>query len=361
MTTGDYSKAIHYNFVDFIRIFGIAGIIWAHVPIFPPKNFNPLLFDLQYLYFPFMQFWKFGVINFFMISGFLLRGKLEYNHFSYLKKRFLAVTKPYIFALTIFALLYGYHVYRQVSPNSTIVNTVYYMFSKIVLNTSFWFIPSYFLSLTILMLSKKYINSIFYGLLLFSITLALAIVSTYFHNMAVPYLDMALGFPFFLWLGYTINDKILIAKILRRSNFLPLAILTIVGLGLSSFESYHLYTNQLPTYFNTLRLSNIIYSISIFFFMMHFFNKTSTRNVLNKIKSNSYSMYLYHPIFAWVVVPKIGVSIERVFGVSIFEYSFIYFSIIFIFTYLFIFLSTYLLVRILQRIKPLSWLIINGN
>jgi fucose 4-O-acetylase-like acetyltransferase len=349
------TKPIHYNFVDFIRILGVAGIIWAHVPIFPPQNFNPLHFDYYFLYFPFMLFWKFGVINFFMISGFLLKGKLDNNPFDYLKKRFLVLMKPYMLALILFSLLYGYHVLGQISPDSTMTESIYYVINKIVLSTSFWFVPSYLVCLTTLVLTRKYVNSLYYGLLLFLVTLAIAITSAYFPQDTIPYLDMAVGFQFFLWLGYSINNKVLVDRILQKSNFFPLLILVMSALAFSSFECHQLCINQSPTYFNILRVTNIVYSVLMFVFMMHVFNNVKSNNILSKVKSNAYSMYLYHPIFAWVVAPKVGIIIENVFSIEIFQYAFIRFSAIFILTYLLIFLATYILVKILKHFPALTW------
>jgi fucose 4-O-acetylase-like acetyltransferase len=349
------SRNLHYDFVDFIRLLGIAGIVWAHVPIFAPQDFTPLRFDYYFLYFPFMLIWKFGVINFFMITGFLIKGKLDANPYTYLKKRLRTISRPYLFALTLFALLYGYHVVGQLAPNTSLVTSIYHVINKVVLSTSFWFIPSYFISLTILVLTRKYIKSMYYGLILFFITLVIGITSTYFPLIAIPHLDIAFGYLFFLWLGYTLNDKLLIDKIMLKSNFIPLLILAVSCLGLSCLESYQLCIDKFPTYFNILRLSNIAYSIAMFMLMMHFFNHVQISNILLKLKSNSFELYLYHPIFAWVIAPKAGLIIQSFFGIKIFKYSFMHFSMVFIFTYLLIFLASYILVRALERYKILSW------
>jgi fucose 4-O-acetylase-like acetyltransferase len=349
------SRNIHHSFVDIIRVFGIAGIIWAHVPIFAPVDFTPLRFDYKSLYFPFMLFWKFGVINFFMISGYLLKGKLEADPFAYLKRRLIVVGKPYLIALTIFTLPYGYHVWRELNVDTSLTSSICYLINKIVLSTSFWFIPSYFVSLTIIVLTRRYIKNFVYGATLFLITLSVAILSVYFPSVSIPHLDILIGYTFFLWLGYTLNNNILIDKILTKSNFFPLTILAVLGLAVSCVESYKLCAGQYSTYFHILRPSNIAYSVVMFMLMMHLFNGIVTPNMLLKLKSNSFELYLYHPLFAWVIAPKTGLILQDLFDISSFTYSFRYFSINFIITYLFIFIGSYLLVTTLKRSKRLRW------
>jgi peptidoglycan/LPS O-acetylase OafA/YrhL len=82
-------EAKGYPFVDWIRMISMIGIIWAHTPNFEgTKSYNSL--DDITLYFFFMNFFKFGVICFFLISGFLLAGKIQQEPaISYFKRRVL--------------------------------------------------------------------------------------------------------------------------------------------------------------------------------------------------------------------------------------------------------------------------------
>jgi fucose 4-O-acetylase-like acetyltransferase len=92
----------NFPFIDLIRFLSMMGIVWAHVVLWPPvTNGSTELLEDNYMqaYIPFKQIFKFSVICFFIVSGFLLGDKISnVNGFTYFKKRFTTTIKPYLIA-----------------------------------------------------------------------------------------------------------------------------------------------------------------------------------------------------------------------------------------------------------------------
>jgi peptidoglycan/LPS O-acetylase OafA/YrhL len=69
------NKKYIYPFVDLIRFISMLGIVWAHTDAFPLQvnsfEFLKNIGDVEY-FIVFKQIFKFSVVCFFMISGFLL-------------------------------------------------------------------------------------------------------------------------------------------------------------------------------------------------------------------------------------------------------------------------------------------------
>lgn len=326
----------HYSFIDSIRMVSMMGIVWAHISLFSFKKLDYNAFDNISIYLPFMQIWKFGVINFFMISGFLLKEKLDLNHpFLYFKHRIKNILKPYLIAFILCGILTILQLWKhQLLYNSNPSSVL----EKLVFQTPFWYIPNYLICLFIIIITSKFINSFYYGLVLLAITLYYSILSVYLKNSYIPHSEVLLGYVFFLWLGYTFNSKNLLNFFLKI-KWPILIILILATFALSSYESYILYINSYKSYFSILRISNVLYSIVAFIILAKLFSQTNLGDKFAGLQKNTYGIYLYHYFFVSFIIPQIGFFIERKFQFQIFTYHIKYF----ILSYLIVFVISYIL------------------
>ena len=333
--------SVNYPFVDWIRMISMVGIIWAHTPGFDnDQSFSDL--DNPAMYFFFMAFFKFGVICFFMISGFLLARKMnEVPAVQYFKNRVSVTLYPYLFAFGLIILLFIFKTQILKQPSGyTLGSYVSFMF----FTSSLWFLPNYWVSLLAILSFKKYLNSIYLGLMFLTLT----IVFTYFYvytEYARPHAHAIFGFVFYLWLGYYIGRKRLH---LYFENW-NLAILVSAFVGcylLTSYESLLLYNSELKEPLSILRISNQIYSISAFILMVRLFRKPLVSKLINPRKE-TFGIYLYH-MFPLAVL-AFGLKILEKFDVNTYSNYTPVFIGWFLLKFVFVYISTLLIVKVLLK------------
>lgn len=169
----------YYPFVDWIRMISMIGIVWAHIS-------NETLIEQYsptsdiYLFSFFMNFWKFGVICFFMISGFLLGSKIKTTSpLSFFNKRLAVTGKAYLLVILLTLFLYLVKNYIFHLPSS---KTFFPFVHEMLFKSSLWFLPNYWIGLIIILLFRKYLDNFEFGLVLFAITLFFARYFVYSSN-----------------------------------------------------------------------------------------------------------------------------------------------------------------------------------
>jgi hypothetical protein len=333
--------SVNYPFVDWIRMISMVGIIWAHTPSFDTnQSFGDL--DNLPLYFFFVAFFKFGVICFFMISGFLLARKMnEVPARQYFKNRVKVTLYPYLFAFALIILLFLFKTQVLNQPSGySFGSYVSFMF----FTSALWFLPNYWVSLLALLSFKKYLNSIFLGLGFLTLTA----IFTYFYvytEYARPHAHALFGFVFYLWLGYYVGRKRL--HLYFEHWNLPLLILVFISCYiLTSVECLLLFQADLKEPLSTLRLTNQLYSISAFVLMVRVFRKPIVSKLFNPRKE-TFGIYLYH-MFPLAVL-AFGVKILDKFGIHTFSNDTSVFIGWFLLKFVFVYISTLLLVKVLLR------------
>ena len=332
---------INYPFVDWIRMISMVGIIWAHTPSFDhDQSFSDL--DNLPLYFFFMAFFKFGVICFFMISGFLLARKInQVPPTQYFKNRVKVTLYPYLFA---FALIVGLFIFKTQILNQASGYTLGSYVSFMFFTSALWFLPNYWVSLLAILSFKKYLNSAYLGLMFFTLTA----IFTYFYvytEYARPHAHALFGFVFYLWLGYYIGRKRLH---LYMENW-SLALLVIAFIGcyiLTSYESILLYSNSLAEPLSILRVSNQLYSVCAFILMVRVFRKPLVSKLFNPRKE-TFGIYLYH-MFPLAVL-AFGIKILDKFHIDTFSNYTPLFIGWFLIKFVFVYVATLLIVKVLLR------------
>jgi peptidoglycan/LPS O-acetylase OafA/YrhL len=293
------------------------GIVWAHVVVWPyNKNGATNLFEDSYMqaYIPFKQVFKFAVICFFMISGFLLGDKItSVNGFVYFKKRFNNIIRPFLVAFLSFLgllMIRKYVLDRQVTESNSFGSIVEYC----VFGTPFWYVPNYLVCLSIILAFRKYLQSWYFGTVLFCITLIYTFLTVYNATYASAHTTALLGFVFYLWLGAYIRQKGIINNILKAKTSILLTI-TVLLFVLSSIESYWLYKHALQ-YENILRMFNQLYSVAMFALLVKLGSSNINYGIFEPRKE-SFGIYLYHCFFIYFVFPKGIILIKKYLGIEI--------------------------------------------
>lgn len=337
LTSTSQKEAKKYPFIDFIRFISMMGIVWAHTEAFP---FNSSYYDFlknhgnaEY-YILFKQVFKFSVFCFFMISGFLLGDKItEVSPMVYLKKRMYSTLRPYLISLVLFMSLYFirsiFFLNVHYSLISAIKETLY-----IIIGTPYWFIPTYFVSLIVILLLIKYIDSYLFGAFLFVITLLFTFpIELNTHHLIGPN-TVFFGYIFYIWLGIFIRRKNLIEKF-KSLNIYLLLIVVVAFFLASSYESLWLFNRNEHLFFNILRFTNQLYGISFFIFLVRICPDNLNFGFFNPRKE-TYGVYLYHFFFVVFTFPLIYKWLElnttwnfnntfTVIGLSVIHFMFCYF------------------------------------
>jgi hypothetical protein len=333
--------SVNYPFVDWIRMISMVGIIWAHTPSFDTnQNFADL--DNLPLYLFFMAFFKFGVICFFMISGFLLARKMnEVPAGQYFKNRVKVTLYPYLFAFALIILLFLFKTQVLNQPSGySFGGYVSFMF----FTSALWFLPNYWISLLALLSFKKHLNNWYVGLGFLSLTS----IFTYFYvytEYARPHAHALFGFVFYLWLGYYIGRKRL--HLYFENWNLTLLIVVFIGCYiLTSLESHWLFQEKLKEPLSILRISNQFYSVSAFILMVRLFRKPMVSRLFNPRKE-TFGIYLYH-MFPLAVL-AFGVKIMDKFGIYTYSNYTPVFIGWFLLKFVFVYVATLILVKVLLR------------
>lgn len=293
------------------------GIVWAHVVLWPTtRGGSTELFNDSYMvaYIPYKQIFKFAVICFFMISGFLLGDKITTtDSIQYFKNRFNTTIKPYLIAFSVFLgllLIRAFLLKRNVTDTNSLGSIIKFC----IYNTFFWYLPNYFICLAVILVFKKYLKSWYLGLSLLCITLLYTILTVYTNTFSAGHSTALFAYVFYLWLGAFIRHKNLVNNIIK-SRLYPILALAICLFALSSLESYILYKLDLQ-HFNILRIFNQLYSVAMFVLLVKLGSKKMNFGIFNPRKE-SYGIYLYHGFFVYFVFPKLIILINDYLGIQL--------------------------------------------
>lgn len=303
-------EKVSFDFIDSIRCVAMIGIVFEHCTVLgEPKTSD---FYLGMLHVSVMQFFKFATIVFFLIAGFLINHKFtEYTPGQYLKNRFKNTIKPWLFWLHVLllcnigSLLFRAFKFResQILPD----NFFHYLgeqYYHIIVSTSFWFILNFLICISILLLFKRYIYKLWFGLNLCCVSLFYGL--NLYHGWIITNHTTALfGFVFYLWIGAYANryHKELFAFI----NKVPMwcfIIITAFFFVLADLETLYLKSLAINDIYNTLRVSNILYSLSFFLILL----KIGSIGFINKYfkpRSSTFGIYLIHHIVILHIITEL--------------------------------------------------------
>lgn len=309
-------KKKNYEFVDSIRGLSMIGIVAEHAIFLDVNIYNPTdalsITTLATL----IQLVKFGTICFFLLAGFLIGENFSNTTaLSYLKKRVKNTFLPWIFwsLFFLFIVVLGNVVaaykfnngHMDADYGSQFIDHV----KMVYLYTSYWFIPNFLCCISILLVFRRKLYSYYLGaaLLLFTLIYTINIYGEWIeprHSTAL------LGFVFFLWLGAQINKNLTaIETWLNKTPVYLWVVLVILTLIAGVKEELFLRSLHSVDQYNSLRFTNIVYSLVCFFFLL----RLKRFRFINKLKprETTYGIYLIHFIIVYAVIPEIFPSLRH--------------------------------------------------
>ena len=300
----------NFDFVDTIRCISMIGIVFEHSEQIGVPHYSEL--SSQLFQASFMQFFKFATIAFFLIAGFLINYKFtEYTPWQYMKNRFKSTIGPWAFWLNIMVLLTVAHVFFLVyvkhessempSDFLAYVGNLYY---DVTFFSSFWFILNFLVCIAILLIFKKFIYNKYYGLILGLLSLFYS-VNLYYGWIITSHSTAMFGFVFYLWLGAYMNKyyEQVMGFVKRNSIWLFIGV-TAVCFVLADIETIYLKGLENKDAYNTLRITNILYSLSFFALLLKIGPIASINTYLQPRKT-TFGIYLLHQIILTHVISEI--------------------------------------------------------
>lgn len=299
-----------YSFVNWVRLVAMFSIVYEHcLNLHNPNESARQLINgnvhwvqsvSQTQAMPWIvQPLKFGTICFFLISGYLLGKHLSPSDspWLYYRRRLQVVGIPYLIAAGLFFLLTIRTVGILRGRYDVALWTPTYLlnsFQSSILFSSYWFILSFLIVLGLFLLIWPKSEQPWFGWLTGAISLFYGL-NVYFnwveqrHNLAMP------AYLFYLWAGVWLSRRNTILGYLQR---LPNAELTgalLLSLMLAVIESTYLWQLQSISPFNSLRLSNQLFSVLAFVWLLR--NDFSHRFTWLNPRTESFGIYLYHLYF----------------------------------------------------------------
>lgn len=343
----------NFDFVDTIRCISMIGIVFEHSEVFGVANYAS--FYTSFAQAAGIQFFKFATVAFFLIAGFLINHKfVEYTPLQYLKNRFKSTIGPWAFWVNVFVILnvvgiifVAFFKYNRdgklPSPFLNFIGQEYY---NVIFTTSFWFIPNFLICIAILLLFKRYIYSVWFGLIL-GITSLFYSVNLYHGWIKTQHPTALFGFVFFLWLGAYMNRHIdVVFNFIKKTSYTWMIGLTTVLFILASLEIVHLKSIFSQDPYNTLRVTNIAYALSFFFLLL----KVGSIPMVNQIflpRKTTYGIYLLHHI----IILKVLLELFRPFHFQVTTMTFIDTITYSLLRFAAAYLISFLLVRVFLRTK----------
>lgn len=324
----DEAKTV-YPFVDLIRFIAMMGIVFAHTDALP-EGIEAFTFfknsgDIG-AYIVFKQTFKFSVVCFFMISGFLLGDKIgSVTPATYFKRRLRSTLRPFIIAFIFFICLLIVRDYFNGTQTINLLDpkSIYY----IIFYTPYWYLPTYFIGLFTILLFNRYLDSLWVGAGLLAVTAAYTFPGLY-HSDFGSHSTSIFAFVFYLWLGVFIRRKNLTGKIKVIPVYVLVAAICVTFL-LACYQAYNLLMADNSYFFNNLRVFNQLYGLSVFLFLVRISPPLPYFFGLNPRKE-TYGIYLYHFPVIIFLFPVFTAFTENVFNLPFYSYN-IYLTLVFSF------------------------------
>jgi membrane-bound acyltransferase YfiQ involved in biofilm formation len=287
--------SVHQNhpFVNNVRFWSMFSIIAIHC-IWSPIFSND---DLRTHHFQFtlVQILKFGSIDFFLISGFLLGERIDQcSSWHYLRRRLRKIGGPWVFWAGISVI--GLFIEDQFTgrlAGLSLPSQLWQRIDQIFVASIYWFVPNMLFALGILLLFRRLLDHVSFGLVLGAFS-AFYGINAYFSWFASDHKVALFGFAFYLWLGTQAARHF--DGLLRFLERIPLWILLTADIALCFIaykEGCYLLEHTMGDPENTLRIPNQLFSISVALTLI------KVRPIWPSfidVQANTFGQYLIHPI-----------------------------------------------------------------
>ena len=172
----------------------------------------------------------------------------------------------------------------------------------IYLYSNYWFIINFLVSISILLVFRKYLYSWWLGFILGLFSLFYAI-NIHLEWVSPKHTTAILGFVFFLWLGAQMRKHMdAMENFAKRLSYPLWLILLTVTYSLSIYEINVLNGKSIDPV-NTLRISNILFSLVCFMLLF----KIKSFRVVSYLKprQTTFGIYLIHYLVLIFLLPEI--------------------------------------------------------
>src|SRR5215217_367346 len=254
------SEKKNYDFIDAIRCIAMIGIVAEHsVGTYPFVYDTPLYWTQIVL----IQAAKFGTVAFFLLAGFLISEKFTaYTPGEYLKRRISTTFGPWVFwsLIYVIAMVINMAVKERIYHRGEFnLANIMHNIEVVYLYTNYWFIINFLISITILLVFRRYLYKLYFGLALLLFTLFYS-VNIHYGWIESSHTTAILGFVFFLWLGAQLRKHWQkIETWLNKVPYAPIVFMVMLGLALAVYEAHRLAGGNVDP-LNTLRISCLLYS-----------------------------------------------------------------------------------------------------
>lgn len=344
----------NFNFVDTIRCISMMGIVMEHSPIAHAPMYDTV--GATFAETGIIQFFKFSTVAFFLIGGFLINYKFqEYSAGQYLKNRFKGTVKPWLFWIIVFmalTILDRYIAYFKGSDGGLMVSDfpayLYDFGYRVLFQSPYWFILNFLICISILLLFKKYLYNYWLGIILGLISLVYS-VNLYYQWFETTHTTALFGFVFYLWLGVYLNKYYTnVIKFIKGVSWFTCVSVLIITYVLAILEAMYLIKLSSHDPYNTLRITNIIYSFVAFGVLL----KIGDIKILNKLKprETTFGIYLLHCI----VIERFLPLIFQPLRLDVTHFNIWQNTGLLIFRFLIVYIISYLLCSLIIKTK-MKW------
>ena len=289
------SKKRNYTFIDNIRCIAMMSIVFEHCFGFQDL---PMYSAKFWVYLNVVQLDKFGTVIFFLLAGFLIGDKFtDYTPGEYLKRRFSGTFGPWLFWSLVYVacLIIDLHVTGNMYHDNRFNQAnIWDGIRKVYLYTNYWFIINFMVSITLLLIFKRHLYSRKFGAILLCFTL------TYCVNIHYEWFDPShttaiLGFIFFLWLGAQLRKNWeAFEHWVDNLSYPKLLLIMAVTYIAAGYEMLSLIKMHSQDPYNTLRFSNVLFSLEMFVLLLKIKNFPLISYL--QPRKTTYGMYLIHYI-----------------------------------------------------------------
>jgi hypothetical protein len=290
----------NYDFIDAIRSIAMMGIVAEHC-VTAGNHTYPFGSDKYWVYLVMIQLTKFGTITFFLLAGFLMGEKFaDYSPSQYLRRRISTTFGPWLFWSLLFVALVI--IRMRIADRYFNVPKILGITQEIYLYSNYWFIINFLISISILLIFRRYLYSLYLGTILGFFTLFYS-VNIHYEWVSPKHTTAILGFVFFLWLGAQLRKNLdHVERFITVTSYFIITILVLAAFGLAIYEAVAINKYSIDPV-NSLRFSNILYSLAVFTLLLKF--KTFKWVSYLKPRQTTFGIYLIHFILVIFLVPKL--------------------------------------------------------
>jgi peptidoglycan/LPS O-acetylase OafA/YrhL len=349
---GSRGQTSDYLFVNNVRFLAMVSIVWVHSIGFGGGATRNSTLHLQL---GAAQMMKFGTIGFFLISGYLLgEGLTRTGRTKYFYRRVKAVLVPWIFWSCVW---FVFAIFLNPLIGGGLKFSLHELAQKYVkfvfFQSIYWFVPNFFLCLALILALYKRVPDYVQGAMFGACSLFYG-VNVYLRVVPAEHTSALFGFVFYLWLGqmaYKYRDAW--GRWLGNISWTRLSIYTGAAAMLTLAEIHVVRGLHTGEEFNTLRLSNQVFSVAVVMLIVKC--KTALFPRAIDVRAETFGIFLIHPILLQIFiavrdrVPDTTMSRIRGNGVVLISLGLATFGTIY--------LLSLLLTKVLRRVPYLKWTI----